>query len=159
MTDITRRQFLRGDFSRRKTPLRPPWALAEPAFIAACTRCRECVVACPERILAPDANGYPAVDFTRGECTFCAKCLEACAPKALLRTEGQAPWLLKAHIGDACVAKSNVVCRSCGDACPVQAIRFSPRLNAAALPEVALPTCTGCGACVAPCPADAVSLA
>lgn len=57
------------------------------------------------------------------------------------------------------MARGNVVCRTCGDACEAAAIRFRPRLGGAALPEVDGEKCTGCGACVAPCPAAAITLA
>ncbi len=159
MADISRRQFLRGDFSGRKAvPLRPPWALAEAAFLKACTRCGECVSACPQLILAPGKDGLPRVDFGRGECTFCGKCVEACQPHALEKREGMPPWRLKARIQSNCLAKSNVVCRACGDACAVQAIRFHPVVMAAAQPEVDGSLCSGCGACVKPCPAQAIEV-
>lgn len=159
MTDISRRQFLRGDFSGKKAVIRPPWALAETAFTAACTRCCDCVNACPQHILVVDRNGQPTVDFDRGECTFCGKCAEACQPRALQKKQGEAPWQLKAHIGNGCIARNNVVCRACGDACPVQAIRFRPAVMAAAQPEIEAEKCTGCGACFAPCPVSAIRLA
>jgi len=59
MVDISRRQFLRGDFSSRKTIVRPPWARAEPAFLAACTRCCDCVNVCPQHILLLDKDARP----------------------------------------------------------------------------------------------------
>ena len=160
MADISRRQFLRGDFSgRTSAPPRPPWARAEPAFLAACTRCRDCLEACPQHSLVADKDPRPIVDFSRGECTFCSKCAEACQPRALEKTEGKPPWQLKARIQSNCLAKSNVVCRACGDACPVQAIRFSPQVMSAAQPEVSDDLCTGCGACYGPCPARAILVA
>jgi len=64
-----------------------------------------------------------------------------------------------ARIGTNCVAfASNVVCRSCGDACGEAAIRFSPRLGGAACPAVLAERCTACGECVTACPAGAVTL-
>lgn len=159
MADISRRQFLRGNFSGRKIVLRPPWARAEAAFVAACTRCGDCISACPQHILALDMEARPMLDFGRGECTFCGKCVDACQPQALVKREGEPPWLLKATIRENCLARANVVCRACGDACPAQAIRFRPAIMAAARPEVDASLCTGCGACYAPCPAQAIKLA
>lgn len=127
--------------------------------MAACTRCGDCVSACPQHILAADKDLRPIVDFSRGECTFCGKCAEACQPRALEKAEGKPPWLLKAHIQANCLARTNVVCRACGDACPVLAIRFSPQVMSAARPEVSDDLCTGCGACYAPCPAQAIRIA
>ncbi|MEW5889230.1 MAG: ferredoxin-type protein NapF [Pseudomonadota bacterium] len=155
---ISRRQFLRGQFGRRQQAARPPWALAEAGFLAACTRCGECVDHCPQHILVKDQAGYPKVDFAPGECTFCGECAARCQPRALQRREQTAPWRLKAFIGPQCLARVNVVCRACGDACPVRAIRFHPQLNAAAQPALDPVRCTGCGACYRACPARAISM-
>lgn len=154
---ISRRQFLRGDVSGRKPALRPPWALEGDAFLAACTRCGDCLPVCPTKIIAI-AAGYPTVDFARGECTFCGACADACKPRALLKAEAP-PWRINAQIRTNCMAFANTVCRSCGDACAAAAIRFRPRLGGAAVPEVDAGKCTGCGACVAPCPVQAIALA
>jgi len=153
----SRRQFLRGRFSPRQAPLRPPWALAEDAFLAACTRCGDCIRACPQGILVED-GGYPRVEFGKGECTFCGDCVAACQPRALQRQDQQPPWRLLPVIAETCLARKGVVCRSCGDVCAAVAIRFRPQLGGSALPEVDPSRCTGCGGCVAPCPARAIEL-
>lgn len=57
-----------------------------------------------------------------------------------------------------CLAVQNVVCRSCGERCEQQAIRFSPRLGGAALPNLIAERCTGCGECLPVCPSAALSL-
>lgn len=155
---ISRRQFLRVDFGGRKTVQRPPWALAEAAFEAACTRCGDCVTACPEGILIAE-RGYPRVDFARGACTFCGDCLEACKAGALVRRDDTPPWRITARIGEKCIAFDGVVCRLCADACGASAIKFRPRVNQAAVPEIVSEKCTGCGACVAPCPTGTIRVA
>ena len=156
---VSRRQFMRGDFKARRTPQRPPWALAEEAFLAACSGCGECLPVCATRIIVV-VRGYPEVDFERGECTFCGACAAACKDRALLRAESETvPWLIKAQIADSCLARRGVECRTCGDHCPVAAIRFSPRLGRPPAAEVDAGSCTGCGACVAHCPANAISMA
>ena len=159
MVDISRRKFLRGDFSVRKVVVRPPWARAEAAFLAACTRCCDCINVCPQHILVMDKEARPIVDFSRAECTFCGECVDACRPQALGKKEDAPPWQFKAQIQHNCLAKANVVCRACGDACAVQAIRFSPVIMAAAQPEVDGNLCTGCGACYSPCPVQAIRIA
>lgn len=149
---------MRGDFKARHTPQRPPWALAEDAFVDTCSRCGDCLPVCPTRIIVM-VRGYPEVDFKRGECTFCGACVSACKDAALLRGDKEtAPWSIKARIAESCLPRRGVECRICGDHCPVAAIRFSPRLGGPPVAEVDAATCTGCGACVAPCPVNAISI-
>jgi ferredoxin-type protein NapF len=149
---------MRGDFKARRPPQRPPWALAEEAFLDACTRCGACVPVCPTRIIVV-VRGYPEVDFKRGECTFCGACAAACKDGALLTAESPVgPWAIKAQIAESCLPRRGVECRICGDHCSVTAIRFSPRLGGPPVAEVDAASCTGCGACVAPCPVNAISI-
>lgn len=156
---VNRRQFLRGNFKAAPAPQRPPWALAEPLFISACSRCRDCVPVCPTRIIVI-VGGFPEVDFKRGECTFCGACATACIDQALLDSDVQIwPWAIKAQVANSCLAQRGVECRICGDRCAVAAIRFSPRLGGPPQPEIDVAACTGCGACVAPCPVAAISVA
>ncbi|MPN29793.1 hypothetical protein SDC9_177246 [bioreactor metagenome] len=84
MVDLSRRAFFRGR-PRPRTEMRPPWALAEGDFIDRCTRCNDCVSACPTHILLAGDGGYPTIDFRAGECTFCSDCVASCQPQALLR--------------------------------------------------------------------------
>ncbi|HJW25289.1 MAG TPA: ferredoxin-type protein NapF [Rhodocyclaceae bacterium] len=155
MVDAGRRGFLGGRL-RKEAPLRPPWALPEAIFSDRCSRCGDCTGTCPQGILKLDEGGYPIVDFSRGECTFCTACLGACRTGALVR--GEMPWRLTPAVSQACLPRSGIECRSCEDACPASAIRFVPRLGGPALPAVDGERCTGCGACVAPCPAAAIAL-
>lgn len=159
MISTSRRDFLRGRRSSAPPALRPPWALAEEAFTAACSQCGDCLRACPAGILIAGKDGFPSVDFSRGECSFCGDCLAACAPGALRRDEAQAAWSHRAHIGEACLAQSGVECRVCGEACGASAIRFRPRLGGPALPQLDEAACSGCGACLASCPTQAIAMA
>lgn len=156
---ISRASLLRGRLRGGPPPLRPPWALAEPAFLEACTRCDACRAACPEGILVRGSGGFPLVDFQRGECTFCGRCAAACEDGALTRPQGTAagaPWDAVALVGAGCLARKGIVCRSCEDACEPRAIRFA--VGPPAAPQIDLGACTGCGACVAPCPVDAIEI-
>lgn len=158
-TAISRMQFLRGDFVGRDVPLRPPWAVAEETFTSSCDRCGRCSQACPAHILVPGRGGFPVVDFSQGECLFCAECVDACTPGALRKSANQAPWSLKASVdAETCIAFQGVECRACSDPCEPRAIRMRPRVGGVALPDIDLPSCTGCGACYAPCPVQALSI-
>ncbi len=157
MVDAARRGFLRGR-PRPKAEPRPPWARPEAAFLDLCTRCRDCLPVCPQRLLVSGDGGYPTLDFRLGECTFCAACVAACEPRALLRREDEAPWPYKAQASPACLPAKGIECRVCGDYCAESAIRFPPRLGGSPMPEIDAGRCNGCGACVAPCPVDAIRI-
>lgn len=157
-TVISRKQFLRGNF-RGKQDIRPPWSLTEERFTELCSRCDDCIEICPEYILERGSAGFPRVNFQKGECTFCEKCVNVCKTGAIEKTDtGTLPWTLKTHIEQSCVAKKGVECRICGDSCDVEAIRFHYTPGAAAQPVIDDSACTGCGACVAPCPVNAVEI-
>lgn len=157
--DLARRDLFRGRFTRPAEPraLRPPTARREAAFRAACDGCTACVPACPERVIRLDGDRRPVLQFIHGECTFCGLCADACPTHALTR-EGARTWTVKAEIGAKCLALGGVHCRSCGDVCPTSAIRFAPRADGRFLPALDAAACTGCGACVAPCPVAAIDV-
>ncbi|GAB4345362.1 MAG: ferredoxin-type protein NapF [Gammaproteobacteria bacterium] len=160
MSRISRFDFLRGDFSGKRTPIRPPWACLETEFVEKCTRCDECVSACPEKIITTGRGGFPAIDFHLGECTFCGDCVVACKEGALHAVDGsfddRSAWKNKASILTNCLALNGVECRVCGEQCESQAIRFQLVAGGVARPRIDHAACNGCGACVAPCPTDAV---
>ncbi len=156
---ISRTRFLRGDFSGRRTPLRPPWSVAEAAFVEHCTRCEDCLRACPEGILVRGDGGFPEVDFRRGECTFCHACAESCRPGVIADQAQTEAWRLMPGIDpQRCLAWQGVVCVTCQEQCETSAIRLHLRPGGVARPEIAAAECTGCGACVRPCPGQAIRL-
>lgn len=146
-----RRSFLRGRFVPDDN-LRPPWS-RESSIMDACTGCGDCAPACPQNIILLEM-GRPVVAFS-SECTFCGACADACPEPVFDRSARAFPHV--AAIGQACFPARGIVCQSCGDACPETAIRFAMRLGGPALPELDTDRCTGCGACIAACPAGAIA--
>jgi ferredoxin-type protein NapF len=100
------------------------------------------------------------VDFARGGCSFCGDCLEACRGRALAGTAGDeaSAWNLRAVIDDACLSLRGVVCRSCGERCDEDTIRFRLEVGGVARPQLESERCNGCGACFAVCPVKAVRI-
>ncbi len=161
-TNRSRRAFLLGGSEPDSTVARPPWSLPD-AFAGACTGCGDCVPACPEAILLIGDDRLPQVDFRRGsgECTFCGACAEVCPEPVFLPVaarETTPPWTLRAAIGESCLTRHGVMCLSCKDACGTGAIHFAYAAERVPQPVLDLERCTGCGACIAPCPAAAIAI-
>jgi ferredoxin-type protein NapF len=156
--DMNRRRFLTANPGIPE--LRPPWLLNPSTFTDSCTRCLKCVELCPQDILVAGGGGYPRVDFARGECTFCGDCTGACEADLFHNNLDNIDtgWLHKAAIGKRCLTHFGVMCRSCEDACEAQAIRFTLTAGKVPQPVVDTGACSGCGACVSPCPEDAISM-
>lgn len=159
--DHSRRFFLKGKFSsseKKPTP-RPPWAIEPDAsFTQKCTRCLECIHACPTSILTAGESGFPEVNFQSNGCDECEKCVEICKPKALVKLNDQPAWTWTAQIKEGCLASKQVECRVCGEICDHRAIRFKPQLGRISTPEVLSGNCTGCGHCVSKCPSNAIEM-
>lgn len=158
LSKLDRAQFLRGKFKGGRPAVRPPWALAEDVFLETCSRCDACLGACPEGIIRRGRGGYPEVSFTLGACTFCEACVAACVPGALAREPANLPWTLRAVVSSACLSAAGITCRVCGEQCETSAIRFVLAVGGVATPMVDGASCTGCGACVAPCPVSAIEI-
>ena len=156
---ISRRQFLRGDIGNFHPALPPPWFQTEQGFLELCNQCGDCLAACKNGILERGTGGYPQVNFYNGACEFCAACVQACPTGALAQRPGVAPWSLHASINTAsCLPSRGVLCLVCADHCTAQAIRFPRSAYAITAPILNQAACTGCGACVAPCPGNAIRM-
>lgn len=154
MQGTERRAFLRGQFSRSRS-IRPFGALEGIQFEDICTGCGDCALACAAELISLDQDGFPVVDPLRGECTFCNACTEACEAGALV---SGTPWPWRAKVGSGCLSANGVYCRACQDHCPTHAIKFRLAPGGRADAAIDLETCTGCGACAAPCPVGAIQL-
>lgn len=150
----TRRGLFLGRKAERRRVL-PPGVTLES--LTSCTGCGRCVDQCPTHIISL-TDERPSLDFSGGECTFCGDCARAC-PEPVFAVAGAMRLAHVVAIADGCLAKNNVACQSCRDACPEQAIRFRPRTGGPFLPEVDVDSCSGCGACVGVCPVGAIGIA
>ncbi|MCW8825874.1 MAG: ferredoxin-type protein NapF, partial [Gammaproteobacteria bacterium] len=131
----------------------------ENLFVEQCSRCDDCIKACPTHILERGRGGFPLVNFSKGECEFCGDCLNACKQSAFVTDwESRSPWQVKASATESCITYKGVVCRTCGEMCDARAIQFSPRVGGVSTPEFDDELCSGCGACVAPCPNNSIKM-
>jgi len=137
--------------------LRPPGALEERDFLAACQRCGQCLSVCPTKVLRPSGleSGLLGLWTPRfvprlGRCMFCNACDQVCPTKALAVMPPE-----KLRLGTAvihrhlCLAwNKGIKCLLCVETCP----RFAIRINADGRPVIDEERCFGCGACEAHCP-------
>jgi ferredoxin-type protein NapG len=151
-----------GALGERMAPVmhvRPPGALPEPAFVAACTRCGECSSACPVHaitMLPPAAGlaaGTPTLDVATTACIMCETmpCAAACPTPAL----DVPPWgwrdakMAEVTIDQGrCITWRDVGCGICVRVCPVG--EDALKLDARGRPVVGA-ACTGCGQCIGAC--------
>ncbi len=150
--------------------IRPPFALPELEFLLACTRCGECISACPHQVVFPLAArlgvqvaGTPALDLLTRGCHLCADwpCVAACETGALARPlagdvgedagEGAEPVLPRLAIAQidtrACLPWSGPECGACRDACPVPGAMVWDQER----PRIDPGHCTGCSLCREAC--------
>ena len=165
-----------GLYSRQSRSLpadaiRPPGALREKNFLAACTRCGLCVRDCPYGILKLAelgenvATGTPYFTARKGPCEMCTDipCVPPCPTGAL---DHALTDINKARMGlavlidqETCIAFKGLRCEVCFNACPLlgKAIRIDYRPNARTgkhaifPPVVSSEYCTGCGLCERVC--------
>ena len=146
---------------------RPPGALLEPAFLAACTRCGYCMEACPVDAIvsAPPsaglAAGTPVIEPLVQPCIACEGmfCASVCPTGALVVPAGG--WE-REKLGelaldeDRCIAFQGIECGVCVRTCPVgpDAIDLDPLGR-----PVIRAGCVGCGVCVRACVTSPSSLA
>ncbi len=145
---------------RARNWIRPPFALDELDFLIACTRCDQCIEACPHDVLFTlpvrlgiEVAGTPAMDLLAKGCHMCDgwPCVSACEPAALAAPEPKAPRpkLARASIvTESCLPYSGPECGACAHACPVPgALEWVGGTK----PVINQDLCTGCALCRQAC--------
>lgn len=140
--------------------VRPPGALTEVAFLAACTRCGECARVCPAGVILNVtsrgglAAGTPYLEPARMPCIACVDmpCAAICPTEAL--TVPPDGWRserlgrIEFH-AERCVTFEGKPCRVCADACPVGERALA--IDDAGHPMLRADGCVACGTCVREC--------
>jgi len=140
--------------------VRPPGALPEVGFLAACTRCGACVPVCPVQAIrtagsnAGLAAGTPFLQLEDQPCVACPDmpCARACPTGALsVPTRGWEGYRLAEleFLPENCVTFQGSECRVCVDACPVGEAALV--IDESGHPSLRREGCVGCGVCVHDC--------
>ena len=154
---------VRSTAKAQTPPLRPPGALPEREFLAACIRCFQCGSVCPNQCIQfrGIADGLaqsftPYVEPREQACILCMRCTQVC-PTDALKPIANDPDSIAAEVrmGVAKVSKSlcysfaGRICGVCYYACPFpdKALRLGP----GARPIVDDKACVGCGNCERAC--------
>jgi ferredoxin-type protein NapG len=121
--------------------LRPPGAVGEALFLERCTKCGDCVKACPHDSLVPHQDGTPVLFPDQVPCYLCddVPCIAACATEALLPVAGMGLAVVNHRL---CTAGQG--CHACVSKCPTNALAMD--FNVQHL-VVADERCVGCGMC------------
>ncbi len=135
---------------------RPPGAVAESDFLAHCSRCGDCIQACPHQaiVAAParfrEAAGSPIIVASDNPCLYCEDkpCILACKSGVLSLENPTKMGTAMVQVMD-CLAWQRSFCTVCEERCPVPgAITLEE-----GKPTVQSSSCTGCGVCLHVCPA------
>jgi len=145
--------------------LRPPGALdPDEDFLAACTRCGDCIPVCPVdaiiTIEESDGRKLPAIDPGVKPCRLCTElpCIAACPDGALKAPEG-GPDAVRLGIAKVdprrCITFKGELCTRCHTACPYP---DKALMLIGSRPLVGSSVCTGCGLCQFACPTHPKSI-
>lgn len=131
--------------------LRPPGAVDEALFLERCTKCSDCIKACPPgAIVAHASEGLPIIFADQSPCLLCEDfpCIAACATEALLPVDG----ISDVRMGIATISQrlctAGQGCHACVSKCPTNALAMDfESLRLVIMPDA----CVGCGICESVC--------
>ena len=131
--------------------LRPPGAVRESLFLERCTKCGDCLKACPHESIIPHAqDGFPVIYADAQPCHLCEDfpCVAACATEALVLPNGRDSVRMGLAVVSTHACTAGQGCHACVSQCPTGALTMDfdeYRLN------VTAERCVGCGICEQVC--------
>jgi ferredoxin-type protein NapG len=137
--------------------IRPPGALKEKEFLALCTKCDECVKACPHYSIRKLNKDFDIADVTpiivpeETPCYMCEgfPCIRSCKEGALVEVKDKEEVAMgKAYINESnCMAYGVQFCEQCVKNCPIPDAMYQEDNK----PVVRKEKCVGCGICETVC--------
>jgi len=131
--------------------LRPPGAVEDALFLERCTKCSDCIKACPPGAIVAHANdGTPVIFADQSPCLLCEDfpCIAACATEALVPVHG----IGDVRMGIAAISHrlctAGQGCQACVSKCPTNALSMDIELLRLVIAPEA---CVGCGMCEMVC--------
>lgn len=148
----------RNPLEPKRGLLRPPGAVEEKRFVELCSKCDECIKACPENTLFRvsasygEAEGTPMFSPKRKPCYLCSElhCISVCDTGALVKPDKISDLSMgKARLDSSkCIAYEDGECRYCIDFCPLSGVAI---IDLGGKPLIKALDCVGCGLCESNC--------
>ena len=126
--------------------LRPPGAVGEAIFLERCTKCSDCIKACPHESIVIHQDGTPVIYPDQMPCYLCddTPCIAACATEALLPVGSVNEARMGVAVINHRLCTAGQGCHACVSKCPTDALTMD--FDAQRL-VVAVERCVGCGMC------------
>lgn len=131
----------------RKDWLRPPGAVDEELFLERCTKCNDCVKACPHgSIVFHQQDGTPVIFADQIPCYLCddLPCIAACTTDALMAVAGPGQVRMGGVTVSHRLCTAAQGCHACVSKCPTDTLSMDFDAQRLAVDSS---RCVGCGLC------------